>query len=91
MEQKNIIYNGIYAIYDKVAESFSAPIAAPNDRTAWRIFLGVKDKFISNNDISLYRLGSMEITANPERDDIVQLEVKPVLVDFSEEKDEVKK
>lgn len=90
LEKENIIYNGIYAIYDTVAKSFSAPIAAPNDRTAWRIYLGILDKVIMKKDVSLYRLCTMCITAKPDDDNIVQLEVKPVLVDFSAEKDEVK-
>lgn len=88
MEQKkNIIYNGIYAIYDSVAESWSAPIAAPNDRTAWRIFQGINDKFAGKHDIALYRLASMCITASPDDDNIVQLEVKPVNIVFSDDKD----
>lgn len=90
MEQKNIIYNGLYAIYDSVAESWSAPIAAPNDRTAWRIYQGINDKFMGKNDVSLYRIATMCITATPEDDNIVQLELKPVKVDFTDDKDEKK-
>lgn len=90
MEQKNVIFNGIYAIYDKVAESFSAPIASPNDRTAWRVFLDITKNFPAKSDISMYRIGTMCITASPDDDNIVQLELKPVHIDFSDEKEEVK-
>lgn len=82
--KKSIIYNGVYAIYDEKAGSFSAPFNAPNDETARRIYsqmIAPLAKF--GSDMRLYRLATMEITADPDGD-VMALEEKPVLVNVEE-------